>query len=229
MGDMAMTIAHELGQPLAATNNFLKGAVARMDAPEPQEAAVRYGIDNALQQLTRASEIVASVKRYVQRTETPSAAVDLTDVVREGLYFAQISAAEQSVVLDPDLATTPLRVAGERVLLGQVLLNLLTNAIREVTPLSADRRRIRVRTYEEAGYACCSVVDEGRGMPTGPDGASPSGFVRSSGGAGIGLMLCERIIERHHGEMDFAPNHPFGPDREARGTRATVRIPLDET
>ncbi|WP_157074455.1 ATP-binding protein [Janibacter corallicola] len=229
MGDMAMTIAHELGQPLAASNNFLKGAVARMDAPEPQDAAVRYGIDHALLQLTRASEIVASVKRYVQRTETPSAAVDLTDIVREGLYFAQISATEQSVVLDADLATSPLQVTGERVLLGQVLLNLLTNAIREVTPLSADRRRIRIFTREEDGYACCSVVDEGRGMPTEPDGTAPSGFVRSSGGAGIGLMLCERIIERHRGEIEFAPNYPFGPDREARGTRATIRIPLDRS
>ncbi|WP_346007875.1 sensor histidine kinase [Janibacter terrae] len=228
MGDMAMTIAHELGQPLAASNNFLRGVVARMDAPNPREAAVRYGIDNALQQLARASEIVASVKRYVQRTETPSSPADLTDIVRDSLYFAGISAAEQSVVLDTHLAASPLRVTGESVLLGQVVLNLLTNAIREVTPLSADRRCIQVRTFEEDGRACCSVVDEGRGMPAGPDGATPSGFVRSTGGgAGIGLMLCERIVERHGGELEITPNHPFGPEREPRGTRATVRIPLD--
>ena len=228
MGDMAMTIAHELGQPLAASNNYLKGVVARMDAPDPQVAAVRYGIDSALQQLARASEIVASVKRYVQRTETPSSSVDLTDVVRDGLYFARISAAEQSVVIDADLAGSPLRVSGEGVLLGQVVLNLLTNAIREFTPLSADRRCIQVRTFEEDGRACCAVVDEGRGIPAGLDGATPSGFVRSTGGgAGIGLMLCERIVERHGGELEITPNHPFGPDHDPRGTRAIVRIPLD--
>lgn len=227
MGDMAMTIAHELGQPLAASNNFLKGVVARMDAPAPQATALRYGIDSALEQLSRASEIVASVKRYVQRTEDFAAPVDLTDVVQESLYFARITALEQSVVIDADLSDDPLRITGESVLLGQVVLNLCANAIREVTPLSADRRRVRVLTFEEEGNACCTVVDEGRGMPGDGDGASPSGFVRRSGGAGIGLMLCERIIERHGGELEISPNRPFGPDREVRGTRATVRIPLD--
>lgn len=225
MGDMAMTIAHELGQPLAAANNFLRGASARMDGPEPQKAAVRYGIDSAMQQLTRVSEIVASVKRYVQRTETPESPVDLTDVVRESLYFARLTAGDHGVIIDADLDRGSLPIVGEPVLLGQVVLNLCINAIQEVTSLSADRRRVRVTTFSEGDAACCSVSDEGRGMPS-EDGVPASGFVRRSGGSGIGLMLCERILERHGGELDVAPSTASAGDGEPVGTRVTFRIPV---
>lgn len=226
MGDMAMTIAHELGQPLAATNNFLRGAVARMGSSSDGDAALRYGIDNALQQLDRASAIVASVKRYVRRTESSASRVDLNDVARESIYFAGLTASDHGVVINADLSVEALPIIGEQVLLGQVVLNLCTNAVEEVTSLSADRRRVTVITFTRNGHACCSVVDEGRGLVADDNGALSSGFERKPDGAGIGLMLCERILERHGGELDVSPNHPFGPEQPSHGTRVTFTIPL---
>ncbi|WP_435199187.1 PAS domain S-box protein [Janibacter sp. GS2] len=226
MGDLAMIIAHELGQPLAATNNFLRGAMARMDSRAVDEGELRYGLDNAAKQLTRAAQIVASVKRYVQRTESAGTAADLTDVVRETLYFAGLSAAEHGVTLVEDLSAEPLGVFGEPVLLGQVVLNLCGNAIEEASSLGPERSRVRVVTYRDGDHACCSVTDQGRGLVLPRDGLAGPGFGTKPDGAGIGLMLCERIVERHGGELVFDTHGPDATDGSRRGTRAEVRIPL---
>jgi two-component system, LuxR family, sensor kinase FixL len=226
MGDMAMIIAHELGQPLAATSNFLRGVVARMDTRGIDEPDLRYGIDNAAKQLVRAAQIVASVKRYVQRTESTASEVDLTDVVRESLYFAGLTAAEHGVKLEQNLDSDPLRITAEQVLLGQVVLNLCGNAIEEAAVLPADRRLVHVVTYRDGVDACCAVCDQGRGLNFEGDRWSDRGFSDKPDGAGIGLMLCERILDRHGGELEIAPHYPDGLESPARGTQVIMRLPL---
>lgn len=168
MGDMAMTIAHELGQPLAAARNSLVGISSRIRSGTLSDADLDYGLDLASRQLSRATQIVSSVRRYVARIESSVALEDFSDIVQEALYFAGLRASENHVEIQTDFHDGPLPVRAENILIGQVILNLCFNAIDEV---SAARRldptvppTICVRTRCDEEWVTCEVIDEGRGM-----------------------------------------------------------------
>lgn len=230
MGDMAMTLAHELGQPLAAATNFLSGLTSRLDAGEVDPSAVRYAIDKARRQLDRTAEIVASVRRYVQRIESNAAPVDLNEILAESLYFCELRAADKRIELTSDLAEEPLPLTGEHILIGQVIINFCSNAIDEAALSGASARRVHVRSYADGDWVCASVTDWGRGLTTvqrgstlGPVPTTTSrlqlnAFSSKQDGAGIGLVLSQRIVERHQGEVVVEDNRPTG-------TVITVRLP----
>lgn len=222
MGDMAMIIAHELGQPLAAATNFLSGIQSRLEAGTLSDRDIRYGLERARKELARSSSIVSSVKRYVQRIESTAEQRDLNAIVSDSLYFVRLRAAERNVEVESELAGDPLPVRGDHVLLGQVILNLCFNAIDETVASGALQRRIRITTGVEDGFAICSVHDWGRGLePVQGERLLESAFSDKKDGSGIGLILSERIVSRHNGEIQVRRNAP-------NGTVLVVRLPLAE-
>lgn len=222
MGDMAMVIAHELGQPLAAAGNFLTGIRSRLTADTLDRDDARYAVERAERQLARAAQIVASVKRYVQRIESTAGRQDLNAIIAESLYFVRLRAAERGVTVEEELCGESLPINGESVLIGQVILNFCLNAIDEVSRPENTDKRIRVTSRREQGRACCAVTDWGRGMAavTG-DRLLSSAFSNKVDGSGIGLVLSERIVERHAGTVTIERQRPSG-------TVVTMRLPLAE-
>jgi PAS domain S-box-containing protein len=207
MGDMAMAIAHELGQPLAAAGNFLAGVRARVE--EPGDLA--YGIDSAVRQIERASTIVNSVRAFVGHLEHIHQVVDLNEIVAECLYFVRLRAAPAGVEVAVRCHPDPVAVRCERVLTGQVVLNLCFNAIDELA--TGPRRELTIATGAEG---VLTVDDTGRGLVRDPFEES---FTAKEGGSGIGLALSYRIITRQHGTI-WAERRPEG------GTRFGVSLPL---
>ncbi|GAB3443857.1 PAS domain-containing sensor histidine kinase [Actinophytocola sediminis] len=219
MGDMAMAIAHELGQPLAAAGNFLAGVRTRARAGElPAETAgqLAYGIDSAVRQIERASTIVGSVRAFVGHLEHVRQVVDLNEVVEECLYFVRLRAAPAGVEVVARCAEGPVAVRCERVLTGQVVLNLCFNAIDELAACDPARRQIVVTTGVDGGAGVLTVDDRGRGLSRDPFEES---FTAKEGGSGIGLALSYRIITRQHGKI-WAQHRPGG------GSRFAFTLPL---
>ena len=219
MGDMAMILAHELGQPLAASTNYLSGVKARLNNGENVES-LGYGLDRIERQLTRAADIVASVKRYVRRIESTMTLLDLNDTVDESLYFVGLRAAEHGVRVMAKQTLDPLPVHGESVLIGQVIINICVNAIDELARPSTEVKELVVQTGIVDGAACISIRDHGRGMDTAPGNRLAAGaFSNKQDGAGIGLIISEHIVERHGGEIQYHPNQP-------QGTEVRILLPL---
>lgn len=220
MGDMVMVLAHELGQPLAASANYLRGIKARAATDPSVTDGLAYGIEELEKQLARAGEIVASVKRYVRRIESTSAPIDLEETLEESLYFVQLRAAELGVEMRVESSPDPLPVHGESVLIGQVIINLCFNALEEIILPSTEVKELTVRSFREDDWACVGVLDQGRGIARLPGESLLTGaFSDKQDGSGIGLILSEHIVERHEGELQFLQNEP-------RGTEVRMRLPL---
>lgn len=220
MGDMAMVMAHDLGQPLAASLNFLSGLKTRLRSPQQDPEKLNYGIEMVEKQLKRASEIVSSARRYVRRIESTTAEFNLPETVEESLYFVRLRAEEEGVTVNADLGDEPLMMTGESVLIGQVIINLCMNAIDEIKRPETAVKELDIKLTEFGGLASIAVSDQGRGMQTVPaDQLAAGAFSTKKDGSGIGLILSEHIAQRHDGTILFTPNQP-------RGTIATLSLPL---
>ncbi|WP_406135200.1 ATP-binding protein [Streptomyces sp. NBC_01089] len=212
MGDMAMAVAHEVSQPLAAAFNFVEGARGRLDSAPGAGASVSWGLDNATRQIGRASRILKSLRQYVVRLEQSEQLIDLNTIVADCLYFIELRAAQHSVVLTLDLADEPLPVRCENVLIGQVVMNLAFNAIDEMSRWPEDRRRVELSTRRSADdHAELTVLDHGQGLSAIPGGQIFEGvFTSKENGNAIGLALSHRIITRHRGRISATENEPQG-------------------
>ncbi|MEU4893234.1 ATP-binding protein [Streptomyces sp. NPDC044780] len=207
MGDMAMAIAHEVSQPLAAAYNFVEGARGRLGSGDQ---AVAWGLDNAARQIERARRILASLRGYVGRLEQSEQLTDLNAIVRDCAYFIELRAQEHAVAVEFDLTAEPLPVRCENVLIGQVVMNLAFNAVDEMAGRPQEERTVRVTTRRGAeGTAVLAVRDRGNGPPR-EDSLFDGVFTSKENGSGIGLALSHRIITRHGGRIDVEANQPRG-------------------
>lgn len=211
MGEMAVAIAHELSQPLAATRNFIEGTSIRLAQRGEVEPSVAWGLDSAVRQIEHASLIIKSVREYVVKLEQAEQVVDLNDLLHEARYFISLKAQDAGVRLEMEPGAEPLPVSCEKVLIGQVILNLAFNAIEEMAGLPAERRALRVHTRVSDGKALLCVEDRGRGIDAGAREKLFDGFFSSKvSGNGIGLALCKNIIGRHRGDIWAQNVEPSG-------------------
>ena len=147
MGDMAMAIAHELGQPLAAATNFIAATQHRMTLPDADRDDLALGLVNARKQLDRVNQIVRSLREYVTQLEESQQRCDLNDIVEDCAYFIDLRARAHGVQLDYRYEPAPIEVVCERVLTGQVVLNLCFNAIDEMATWPEGQRTVTVSTW----------------------------------------------------------------------------------
>lgn len=221
MGEMAAAIAHELSQPLAATRNYIEGGIRRLERDASQRDEVIRGLRHAGLQIDRATTIIQSVRNYIVKLELSREPADLNDVLTEVRYFIELRARQLSVRVAWSLAEMPLKILCERVLIGQVILNLAFNAIDAMTELRAPRRLLRLATVAEGSHALLRVEDRGPGLPAGQQEKLFNGhFSTKVTGNGIGLSLCQSIVSKHAGSIWAEPGKLFG-------TVFCVRLPLE--
>ncbi|MFJ4294231.1 ATP-binding protein [Cupriavidus sp. NPDC089707] len=211
MGEMAMTIAHELSQPLAATRNFIEGASMRLAKNHADPHPIRFGLEAAARQVEHASLIIKSIREYVVKLEQAEVLANLNDIVNDSAYFISLKCEEADVRLELALSADPLPISCEKVLIGQVILNIAFNAIEEMATLPSDRRTLRIETCAAADKAILSVHDQGRGLPHANSQRIFDGFFSGKpGGNGIGLALCKSIVSRHRGDIWAQNRVPYG-------------------
>jgi two-component system sensor histidine kinase DctS len=224
MGELATLLSHELNQPLAAiasyaggTLNLLppEGADADQAADLETQLLIRQAVARIAEQAERAGKIIRSVHQYVRRRERLRENVRSHELIEAILPLLRLSARRSDTRIELDLPDTPLRVACDRTMVEQVLLNLARNgvqAMEEHTPVDERLLVIRVRRAE-ARWIEFAVIDHGPGIApeVGSQIYTPF-FSTKPEGMGIGLAMCRTVIEQHGGLLD----HSAGPD--GRGT-----------
>lgn len=219
MGDMAMILAHDLGQPIAAATNYLGGVDKMLAGGADDRARISYGILQAKKQLQRVADIVSAVKKYVRRIESTSSRINLNDSVEESLYFVRLRAEEKGVVVVSELFPDAIPVNGESVLIGQVIINICMNALEEIVLPTTEAKILEVQTEMKEGSASVLVSDRGRGMSHLPaDLLAAGAFSSKEDGSGIGLIISEHIVQRHGGEICYEK-------RTGGGTTVRIKLP----
>ncbi|SAK68043.1 PAS/PAC sensor signal transduction histidine kinase [Caballeronia temeraria] len=201
MGEMATAIAHELSQPLAAVRNFIEGAIQRLAQPDSIDSAI-WGLRAADRQAEHAAHIIKSVREFIVKREPVEAQADLRDVLADVAYFIQLRARDEGVTVMIEQSREPLPIRCERVLIGQVVLNLAFNAVEALSGGKASTGIVTLATMMKGDTAELHVIDNGPGVPDDALERLFDGFSSAkAGGNGIGLSLCKNIVSRHEGRI----------------------------
>jgi two-component system, LuxR family, sensor kinase FixL len=198
MGEMSMAIAHELSQPLAAVRNFIEGAIQRINQNATDSAI--WGLREADRQAEHAAHIIKSVREFVVKRDPIETQADLRDVLADVAYFIELRARDEGVSVNIVQCEDALPVRCERVLIGQVMLNLAFNAVEALN--AGTHGVITLATSRNGDFAEVHVIDNGPGVSGDALEHLFDGFSSSKeGGNGIGLSLCRNIVSRHDGRI----------------------------
>ena len=181
---------------------------------------IREIVDDIITDDKRASDIIQGLRKMLGKGPVEGETGDLNSIVRDAatLVKGECHANDVLLELDVDVIRPPVRCS--EIELQQVFVNLLLNAIREVSALKPQQRKILVECAIRDGNALCSVADSGPGISDDVRETLFDPFVSTSdGGLGLGLAVCRRIVERSGGSI-------WVEDRDGGGTRFTFTVPL---
>lgn len=211
VGQLSASIAHEINQPLGAILSNADAAAILLAAPEPDLVELRSIVADIRSDGLRASEVVRQVRTLARKRPPDFMELDLQDVCRQALHLCVPVANRRGVRILTRFDPQGLPVHGDPVLLRQMLLNLLLNALDALAGVHRSRAVVEVSaTMRDEGGVVIVVRDHGYGIREQDLGRLfDTFFTTKEHGLGLGLPIVRSIIESHGGRIT-ASNHPAG-------------------
>jgi len=208
LGVLTASIAHEVNQPLSGIVTNASTCLRMLAAEPPNIEGARETAKRTIRDGNRASELITRLRALFAKKESTNESVDLNEATREVIALSLTELQRNRIILRPEFADDLPVVAGDRVQLQQVILNLLKNASDAMSTVDDRPRHLRIRTERETGgQVRLTVQDAGVGLdPQGMDRLFEAFYTTKNDGMGIGLSVSRSIIERHQGRLWGAPN-----------------------
>jgi signal transduction histidine kinase len=217
-------MSHELRTPLNAIIGFSGMINAGMFGPLDNKYVEYADIIGASGRhlLAIINDILDLAKADADKLSLVEEKVDLAEVVGLGSKIVQDIARRARIDFASEIDEPLPQVIGDPAKLTQILVNLLTNAIKFSEP--GGRVRLKVEQVPHQGITFC-VEDTGIGMSADeiaialePFGQIDNSLARNHDGVGLGLPLTKQLIELHGGAMEI-------DSKPGKGTVVTVRLP----
>ena len=162
--------------------------------------------------LTRPGEVIQRFRLLLKKDEVHRHPLNLNGVVQDVLKLVRSDLASRNIVVIIDLSSDLPAVIGDRVLLQQVLLNLILNGCEAVAHAGCvELRRLHIRTLWNGDAVQVSVGDQGRGIALDDmERIFEPFFTTKPQGMGLGLAICRTIIHAHNGQIWATNNADCG-------------------
>ena len=218
MGAMAMILAHEINQPLAAISNYAAAArrqFGKTDVVKSEDALKALKDIEAASH--RAAEIIRLVREMMGKGRPGPEPVNLVIAIQQAAALGLIDAERKGVTYRLDLAPD-LVVTGDHIQVQQILLNLMRNAVEAMQ--ACDVRELEIVSTRQGKEAEIRIADTGPGLAEEIRDRLFEPFVSTKEqGLGVGLSISRALAERHGGRI-------WAADRAGGGTEFVVRLPL---
>jgi PAS domain S-box-containing protein len=207
MGELAASIAHEINQPLAGIVACGSACRRWLANDPPRIERAQHSIERMVGDANRASEVIKRVRALMTNKEPVRIEFDLNEVIEEVLALLRGELRSRDVALRTQLRVGLPPVVGDRVQLGQVVLNLVMNWIEAMASVNDRPRQLVVRTeLAEADRVQVTVEDTGTGLdPDNKDRIFETFFTTKPDGMGMGLSISTSIVESHGGRLWATP------------------------
>ena len=213
MGEMAAGIAHEINQPLTAIDSYSKAAQRRIQDKDINLEKLQELLEKISKASLRAGDVITHLRLMVKRETKKHEYSNVNALIEEATTLAQTDTQSIEFKISLVLANDLPRVAADSVQIQQVVLNLIRNAMDATAEEDKEYKNIIVTSsfLEDENRIQVSIRDFGKGI----DDESAQNlfnpfYTTKSSGMGMGLAICQTIIQLHGGHLWFMPNADKG-------------------
>jgi C4-dicarboxylate-specific signal transduction histidine kinase len=223
MGELAASIAHELNQPLGSIVMSGDACLRWLAAKPPNLDEVLQAVEAIIRDGTRASSVLVRIRGLLRRGKRLRERLNINDIIREVIALLDGELRRNGASLRTEMPGNLPPVVVDRVLLQQVILNLMMNAVEAMRAVSDRVRVLRIRTEEQSsGNIVVLVQDSGVGLdPKHSSRMFEAFYTTKMEGIGMGLAISRSIVEAHGGRLWAVAND--GP-----GSTFCFTLPIDK-
>ena len=210
MSALTGSIAHEISQPLSAMMYNAEALQLMINASRATPENILEVLSDIHADGVLAAGIIERHRAMLRGHHIQEKPIDLQVVVDDTLALLAHDLREHQITVTVRLSSTPRAINGDAVLLEQVLVNLVLNAMDAMAETPPDRRHLKISSDVKRADVEISVRDGGSGLSADLIGRLFTPFITTKPhGLGIGLAIARNIVEAHGGRID-ARNNPEG-------------------
>lgn len=211
LGELSSVLAHELNQPLTAILANAQATRRGLASGRASGAELDEALGDIVASAGHASDLIQRLRELLRRGDDSRERLDVNETIVAVEDFASADVRRFDATLSLSLATDLPRVLGDRVQIQQVVLNLVRNAAEAMRAVPAPERAVAVTTSrEDADRVVVAVRDAGPAADDSViDRMFEPFFTTKHEGMGMGLPICQTIVEAHGGRLWATRN----PDR----------------
>jgi len=211
VSEMATTLAHEINQPIGTISNLLRGIRMRLKKTSDHYQDVDEAIDRAIDQTRFAAKIITRIRDYTHSRQPRKQSLDLSALVCACVSLMDWEIKRESIKLRMNTGNKSIPISGDEVMLQQVIVNLIRNAIDAMNESLRADRILRIDILIDDREAEVTIVDSGCGLSADAETNLFVPFVSSKpSGMGVGLNICRSFIELHQGRLWLSSNEDCG-------------------
>jgi C4-dicarboxylate-specific signal transduction histidine kinase len=212
MGRLAASVALEVTESIAAIVANAQAARNFLDHRPPNPDEIRQALDCIVRDAYRASGVIERIQRLFKETPPKKQRVKINGAIRDALELTRGEVAKSRVAVLTQFAQPSPTVQADRVLLQQVILNLIINAVEAMSSMREGSRELLICTEKaESNGALVAIRDSGPGLaPKSINRLFEAFYTTKVHGMGIGLSICRYIVEAHGGQIWAGANEPRG-------------------
>jgi two-component system, LuxR family, sensor kinase FixL len=209
-GAMAMTLAHEISQPLSSLSTYVHSA-RRMLGGGQSTSSVLHALEKAEAEAKRTQSIMERIRDFVSNGKLALESVDLNQVARKIQLLNLDDARTKRVGLEVETLAPLPPVRADKIAVEQALNNLVVNAIDAASQRKDSGGRVILRLARRNDAVVIQVDDNGPGVaPEIADSLFEAFETTKTTGMGLGLTLTHQIARRHSGTLGWRNLEPEG-------------------
>jgi signal transduction histidine kinase len=212
LAELTTSIAHEIRQPLTGVVTNGDACLRWLDTQPPDLDEARQAVREIIKDGNRANEVVGRVRALVKGEPPRKDQLNINEAISEAIALVRGEVRENGVSLRTQLASDMPPVAGDRIQLQQVILNLITNAIDAMRQVDERERTLLISSrIDESNTVLVAVQDSGAGLDSDSLNLVFEAFhTTKPNGMGMGLAISRSIISAHGGRLWATKNAPQG-------------------
>ena len=207
LGALSGSLAHELNQPLGIILSNAQAAQELLAQQPPDLAEVQAILADIVAADHRAGDVIERLRSLLKHGQVSLQPLALKQVIEEVLQLTQADLIGRGISLVRELVPDLPPIAGDRVQLQQLVLNLILNAADAMAANAPGTRRLHLQTRLHDGRVRATMRDEGTGLPADAERLFEPFYTTKTHGLGLGLSICRSIVAAHHGRI-WAEPHP---------------------